>query len=76
MHENDLVNEDAMDIYEIAYRNAGYDLEDNLVHTIRVVAFPSTRNILTMYPACRATVPKKGEFKKETPKVMKKSPQN
>ena len=76
LHENDLVNEDAMDIYEIAYRNAGYDLEDNLVHTIRVVAFPSTRNILTMYPGCRATVPKKGEFKKETPKVMKKSPQN
>lgn len=75
LNENDLVNEDAMDIYEIDYRNAGYDLEDNLVHTVRVVVFPSTRNILTMYPGCRATVPKKGEFKKETQKVMKKSPQ-
>lgn len=76
LNENDLVNEDAMDIYEIDYRNAGYDLEDNLVHNIRVVVFPSTRNILTMYPGHRATVPKKGEFKKETQKIMKKTPQN
>ena len=74
--EDNLVNEDAMDIYEIDYRNAGYDLENNLVHHIRVVVFPSTRNILTMYPGHRRTVPKKGEFKKESQKVMKKSPQN
>ena len=61
--DDNLVNEDAMDIYEIDYRNAGYDLEDNLVHRVRVVVFPSTKNILTMYPGCRATVPRKGEFK-------------
>lgn len=65
LKNNDLVNEDAMDIYEIDYSNAGYDLENNLVHKIRVVVFPNTRNILTMYPGCRATVPKRGYFKNE-----------
>lgn len=74
--EDNLVNEDAMDIYEIEYRNAGYDLENNLVHHIRAVVFPSTKNILTMYPGHRATVPKKGEFRTEKPKTKKKSPQN
>ena len=73
--EDNLVNEDAMDIYEIEYRNAGYDLENNLVHHIRAVVFPSTKNILTMYPGHRATVPSKGEFKTSKPKTMKKSPQ-
>lgn len=74
--EDNLVNEDAMDIYEIEYRNAGYDLENNLVHHIRAVVFPSTKNILTMYPGHRATVPKKGEFKQTKQKSLKKSPQN
>ena len=64
LHDNNLVNEEAMDIYEIDYRNVGYDLENNLCHRIRVVVFPHTRNILTMYPGQRATVPRKGEFKK------------
>lgn len=74
--EDNLVNEDAMDIYEIEYRNAGYDLENNLVHHIRAVVFPSTKNILTMYPGHRATVPKKGEFRTEKSKTKKRSPQN
>ena len=74
--EDNLVNEDAMDIYEIEYRNAGYDLENNLVHHIRAVVFPSTKNILTMYPGHRATVPKKGEFRNSKQKAIKKSPQN
>ena len=74
--EDNLVNEDAMDIYEIAYRNAGYDLENNLVHHIRAVVFPSTKNILTMYPGHRATVPKKGDFKSSKPKSYQKTPQN
>lgn len=74
LNDGDLVNEDVMDIYEIDYRNAGYDLEDNLVHRIRVVVFPSTRNILTMYPGCRATVPRKKEFKQ--PKARQKSKSN
>ncbi|MBO5120693.1 MAG: tetratricopeptide repeat protein [Bacilli bacterium] len=74
--EDNLVNEDAMDIYEIEYRNAGYDLENNLVHHIRAVVFPSTKNILTMYPGHRATVPKKCEFRTEKSKTKKKSPQN
>ena len=74
--EDNLVNEDAMDIYEIEYRNAGYVLENNLVHHIRAVVFPSTKNILTMYPGHRATVPKKGEFRTEKSKTKKKSPQN
>ena len=64
LNDDDLVNEEAMDIYEIDYQDAGYDLENNLVHRVRVVVFPHTRNILTMYPGCRATVPRKGEFKK------------
>ena len=68
LNNNDLVNEDVMDIYEIDYKDAGYDLEDNLVHRIRVVVFPNTRNILTMYPGCRATVPRKGEFKQKPQK--------
>ena len=63
LNENDLINEDAMDIYEIDYYHAGYDLEDNLVNCIRVVVLPGTKNILTMYPGCRATVPKQGEFR-------------
>lgn len=58
-----LVNEDAMDIYEIDYAKVGYDLDDNLVSRIRVVVFPNTKNILTMYPGCRATVPRQGEIK-------------
>lgn len=65
---NNIINEDVMDIYEIDYRNVGYDLEDNLVHKIRVVVLPSTKNILTMYPGCRATVPNKSEL---TPKTQK-----
>lgn len=68
MRENltdaNLVNEDAMDIFEIDYPQAGYDMEDNLVHRVRVVVFPHTKNILTMYPGCRATVPRKGDFSK------------
>lgn len=66
LSDDNMVNEDAMDIFEIDYYNAGYDLEDNLVHKVRVVVFPHTRNILTMYPGCRATVPRKGEFKHST----------
>ncbi len=62
--DDNLVNEEAMDIYEIDYHNAGYDLENNLVHRVRVVVFPHTRNILTMYPGNRATIPRKGDFKK------------
>lgn len=69
--DNNMVNEDAMDIFEIDYQNAGYDLEDNLVHRVRVVVFPHTRHILTMYPGCRATVPRKGDFKKK-PQYQKK----
>lgn len=72
LNDDDLVNEDAMDVYEIDYHNAGYDLENNLVHRIRVVVFPSTRNILTMYPGHRATVPRKGEFKKQKAKQKSK----
>ncbi len=63
--DDNMVNEDAMDIFEIDYQNAGYDLENNLVHRVRVVVFPHTRHILTMYPGCRATVPRKGDFKKQ-----------
>lgn len=71
--DDNLVNEDAMDIYEIDYRNVGYDLEDNLVHRVRVVVFPSTKNILTMYPGCRATVPRKGEFKSTKARQKKRT---
>lgn len=56
------VNEDAMEIYEIDYHGVGYDLEDKLVDRVRVVVFPNTRNILTMYPGCKATVPREGEL--------------
>ena len=63
--DDNMVNEDAMDIFEIDYQDAGYDLENNLVHRVRVVVFPHTRHILTMYPGCRATVPRKGDFKKQ-----------
>ena len=73
LSDDNLVNEDAMDIYEIDYRNAGFDLEDNLVHRVRVVVFPNTKNILTMYPGCRATVPRKGEFKTTKPKQKTKN---
>lgn len=59
---DNLVNEDAMEIYEIDYKGVGYNLEDKLVDRVRVVVFPHTRNILTMYPGCKATVPRQGEF--------------
>ncbi len=71
---NNLVNEDAMDIYEVDHTNAGYDLNNNLVHRVRVVVFPHTRNILTMYPGCRATVPRQGELVKKQYQKQKTSP--
>lgn len=63
LSKDTLVNEDAMEIYEIDYQGVGYNLEDKLVDRVRVVVFPHTRNILTMYPGCKATVPRQGEFK-------------
>ena len=70
------VNEDAMDIFEIDFPNAGYDLADNLVHRVRVVVFPNTRNILTMYPGARATVPRQGELNKSPQPGYQKSKAN
>lgn len=60
--DENMINEEAMDIFEVAYQNVGYDLEDNLVHKVRVVVFPHSRNILTMYPGARATVPSKKQM--------------
>lgn len=60
--DDNMINEEAMDIFEIQYQSIGYDLEDNLVHKVRVVVFPHTRNILTMYPGARATVPSKKQM--------------
>jgi len=66
------VNEDAMDIYEIDLPNAGYDMSNNLVHRVRVVVFPQTRKILTMYPGAKATVPRQGEYPKQQAKQKNK----
>lgn len=73
LSKDDLVNEDAMETYEIDYYGVGYNLENKLVDRVRVVVFPHTRNILTMYPGCKATVPRQGEFKTSLkPKVHSK----
>lgn len=76
LREENMINEEAMDVYEVEYPHAGYDLENNLSHIIRVIVFPGTQNVLTMYPGSKATISKKGVFmsngKQQQPVQMKK----
>lgn len=51
MTEETKVNENPMDIYEIDYKEVGYDQNGNIVNRIKVVALPGSFNILTMYPS-------------------------
>ena len=51
MTEETKVNENPMDIYEIDYKEIGYDQNGNLVDRIKVIALPGTFDILTMYPS-------------------------
>lgn len=43
--------DDLRDVYDVAYANAGYDIEGNILHHIRVVTIPGTKDIITMYPS-------------------------
>ena len=73
--EENMVNEDIADIYEVDYPNAGYDLDGTLVHKIRVVCLPTTKNILTMYPSSKSKTPRLGDFKKIPQETSKTSDQ-
>ena len=62
MVEQNMVFEDIFDIYTIDYPNAGYNLENELVDQIRVVAIPGTKDIITMYPSKRRALKRKGHL--------------
>lgn len=59
------VNENLMDTYEIDYKDAGYDQNNNLVHRIKVIALPGTLNILTMYPSDLSSSPRQEDIRKQ-----------
>ena len=65
MTDENRINESICDVYEIDYPNAGYDLEDNLVHKIRVIAIPNTKDILTMYPSGKSSIKKQGNMQEQ-----------
>lgn len=65
MVDENMVYEDIFDIYEIDYPNAGYDQDDQLVHKIRVVAIPNTKDIITMYPSGKTGIKREGSIKYE-----------
>lgn len=76
MVDDNMVYEDVFDIYAIDYPNAGYDLDNELVHQIRVVAIPGTMDIITMYPSKRKALKRKGQMAgelKEQQQVKSKS---
>lgn len=70
------VNADAMDLYEIDWPYAGYDQRGNIVHRIRVVAFPNTLNILTMYPSDKDTTPRQSDILKQMEQEKQKTYSN
>ena len=41
---------DLRDVYDVAYPNAGYDEDGNILNRIRVVTIAGTKNIIAMYP--------------------------
>lgn len=65
MVDDNMVYEDIFDIYVIDYPNAGYNLENELVHQIRVVTIPGTKDIITMYPSKRKALKRKGQMNEE-----------
>lgn len=70
------VNADTMDLYEIDWPNAGYDQRGNIVHRIRVVAFPNTLDILTMYPSDKDTTPRQSDILKQMEQEKQKTYSN
>ena len=75
MTEETKVNENPMDIYEIDYKEVGYDQNGNMVNRIKVIALPGTLNILTMYPSdqgqtvCQKDINEKLKQEQVKPKV-------
>lgn len=65
MTEETKVNENPMDIYEIDYKEVGYDQNGNLVNRIKVIALPNTLNILTMYPSDQGETIRKKDIKEK-----------
>lgn len=73
MTEDNMINEDVLDVYEIDYPAAGYDLDDNLVNSIRIIAVPGTKDILTMYPSGKSKVRKQGSMQTQVAEAKQKS---
>ena len=59
------MNENLLDTYEIDYKDAGYDQNNNLAHRIKVLALPGTLNILTMYPSVLESPPRQEDIRKQ-----------
>lgn len=60
MTEDNKVNTDVMDIYEIDYKDAGLDQNQQMADKIHVVALPDTLDIITMYPSNKTLNPRQG----------------
>ena len=65
MTEDTKVNENPMDIYEIDYKEVGYDQNGNLVDRIKVIALPGTFDILTMYPSDKGETIRQKDIKEK-----------
>ena len=76
MIDQNMVFEDVFDIYTIDYPNAGYNLENELVDQIRVVAIPGTKDIITMYPSKRRALKRKGQMTEELKEQQKVKSKN
>lgn len=71
MVDQNMVFEDVFDIYTIDYPNAGYNLENELVDQVRVIAIPGTKDIITMYPSKRRALKRKGQMQEELKEQQK-----
>lgn len=76
MVDQNMVFEDVFDIYTIDYPSAGYNLENELVDQIRVVAIPGTKDIITMYPSKRRALKRKGQMTEELKEQQKVKSKN
>lgn len=62
MTEDNRINEDMMDTYEIDYPSAGY-FNESILNKIRVIAIPKSKKIISMHPSEEGIIPPLGFFK-------------